>query len=120
VSHSPSPAPVAGPAVPTRVSLQQAPEKPRWGEPCNGCGFCCAAETCDLARTFMGAYEAPCPAMEFEEGRFWCGLVRTPHKYIDGISPWADDYIRSSFTLLLGVGRGCDAEDPSLTDGRTR
>ncbi len=53
----------------------RAPEKPAFGSPCNGCGFCCAAEPCGVARQFVpGATEgAPCPAMEFEHGPF---LVR--------------------------------------------
>jgi hypothetical protein len=95
-----------------------APEKPRWGDPCNGCGLCCASETCRIARQFMGAMVAPCPAMEFEGGRFWCGLVRTPHKYLAETHPWIDDSIRSSFMLVLGVGRGCDSEDPSPAPSR--
>lgn len=94
--------------------IQRAPEKPEWGSPCNGCGYCCAVETCGLARQFMGAMVAPCPAMEFEAGRFWCGLVRDPAKYL-GVAAWASDSLRSSFELLLGIGRGCDSDAPAAT-----
>jgi hypothetical protein len=63
----------------------------------------------------MNAYEAPCPAMEFEGGRFWCGLVRTPHRYIPGLEskPWTDEYLTNAMKLLLGIGRGCDSTDPT-------
>jgi hypothetical protein len=88
-----------------------APEKPREGEPCNGCGFCCAAETCKVARSLLNAYEAPCPAMEFDAGRFWCGLVRDPAKYL-GAPAWGNDLLRPTVERVLGVGRGCDATDP--------
>lgn len=30
-------------------ACEVAPEKPEEGAPCNGCGFCCAAEPCGLA-----------------------------------------------------------------------
>lgn len=93
------------------VIIERAPEKPKWGEPCNGCGFCCAAEPCDIAREFIGATKGPCPAMEFDAGRFWCGMVRSPHKYL-GVAEWVGDSMRAPFQLLLGVGRGCDSEDP--------
>jgi hypothetical protein len=87
-----------------------APEKPKFGEPCNGCGYCCAAETCDLAREFMGNPPAPCPAMEFEAGRFWCGLARTPSKYI-GFDKRTDASVAPLIADALGFGRGCDAVD---------
>jgi len=49
--------------------------KPKFTEPCNGCGFCCATELCELAdHVFPGAV-APCPALEIEDGRTWCGMI---------------------------------------------
>lgn len=97
------------------ISLLQhpstAPEKPRMGEPCNGCGYCCAAETCQLAQLLMGDPPAPCPAMEFDAGRFWCGLVRNPDKYL--VHPFIGLGTRVAPLAMesLGVGRGCDADD---------
>lgn len=90
-----------------------APEKPAYGDPCNGCGFCCAAEPCAIAGEFLGATEGPCPALEFDQGRFWCGMVRDPGKHV-GLSEWAAEEIRESVGRLiahmLGVGKGCDSD----------
>jgi hypothetical protein len=51
--------------------------------------------------------------MEFEAGRFWCGMVRNPGKYV-GLSEWAAGEIRESVGTLiahmLGVGKGCDSD----------
>lgn len=89
-----------------------APEKPAYGQPCNGCGLCCAAEPCAVAVEFLGETEGPCRAMEFEAGRFWCGMVRNPGKHI-GLDDFAANAIRESVGKLvahmLGVGRGCDS-----------
>lgn len=81
-----------------RVSLPiHGPEKPRLGEPCNGCGFCCAAEVCAIGLVVYGEQTpAPCPAMRFKEGRFWCAVVQQ-------FEP---------IGVLLGIGMGCDSNDP--------
>lgn len=86
------------------------PPKPQPSEPCNGCGICCAEMTCRLARDFLGFRSAPCPALEFDDGRFWCGLVRRPHYYL-GTFPEGDFLLQPSFAFLLGFGVGCDAND---------
>ena len=85
-----------------------APEKPQEGAPCNGCGLCCAAEPCGLAVELLGATAGPCPAMEFVDGRFWCGLVRNPSTYLDTLA-FGDHMLGAIFAQALGVGRGCDS-----------
>lgn len=84
---------------------QHAPEKPRHGQPCNGCGFCCAAEVCDLGLHVHGdETPAPCPSLTFHDGRFWCGLIEfADHK---------DRSLSAKLRFSLGVGFGCDADDP--------
>ncbi|MDP4027071.1 hypothetical protein Q8W71_31260 [Methylobacterium sp. NEAU 140] len=87
------------------------PPKPPVGAACNGCGFCCAAEPCGIAREYIGAgAEGPCPALEFEAGRFWCGMVRRPGHYLGLPHDWADAAIGATVAEALGAGRGCDAE----------
>jgi hypothetical protein len=88
---------------------QTAPEKPAEGHPCNGCGMCCAAEPCGIAVEFLGATEGPCPAMQFEGGRFWCGMTRTPGAYM-GAPDFADGILGPMFAEALGIGRGCDSD----------
>lgn len=87
-----------------------APEKPRFGSPCNGCGLCCAVERCGIAVEYLGAGPGPCPAMVFEDRRFWCGLVRTPHRFL-GTPRFGDELLGKEISRLLGVGKGCDADD---------
>jgi hypothetical protein len=89
-----------------------AAPKPRKGEPCNGCGLCCLVQPCELAVEYLSApADRPCPALEREGGRFWCGLVRAPVRYLADLEPWQGRMMARGFALLLGVGRGCDAED---------
>jgi len=85
-----------------------APEYPGFGSPCNGCGFCCAAEPCQIARDIAGFTEGPCAAMEFEEGRFVCGIVKAPSRYI-GTPDFGDAFIGAMIAQALGIGMGCDS-----------
>ena len=99
------------------TSGQLVPVKPSKGAACNGCGYCCAAEPCALAIEYVGAgKEGPCPALEFEGGRAWCGLVRHASRYMDLPNDWADQNIGEMIAAALGVGRGCDADDYTLPD----
>ncbi len=88
---------------------ERAPEKPKENEPCNGCGFCCAAIRCPLALIMIGDGPAPCPAMEFDGGRFWCGLLRDASRYSDHCPPYAAPFFREQ--LLPYFGTGCDTSD---------
>lgn len=91
---------------------QRLPLKPAYGEPCNGCGFCCAAEPCGIAREFIPDHpeEGPCLAMEFDAGRFVCGMIRQPGRYM-GLPDWGDAHMGALFAEALGAGKGCDADD---------
>lgn len=89
----------------------EAPPKPSYGAPCNGCGVCCKAIPCVLARDLIAAVEGPCPALEWEDGRYWCGLLRAPHRHIYGLEakPWADPVIRALILESGAFGVGCDS-----------
>lgn len=76
---------------------RKAPERPDDGQPCNGCGFCCAAELCDGAVMALGDVPAPCPLMTYHDGRFWCRLVETEKQA--GMEPL--------IAKALGIGTGC-------------
>jgi hypothetical protein len=86
------------------------PKKPHEGAVCNGCGLCCAVQLCPLAIEFIPDAAAPCPAMEFAEGRFWCGLARRPSRYLDTPAS-GDRLIRGMVFTALSIGEGCDASD---------
>lgn len=91
---------------------EELPRKPREGEPCNGCGLCCAVELCSLAVDLLGASAVPCPAMEIGEGRFWCGLARWPSRYL-GTPRIGDRTLGPMVRQGLSIGEGCDAGDPT-------
>ncbi len=70
--------------------------KPRFGEPCNHCGWCCMTEVCPSG-LYAGArrYEFPCKFLT-EENK--CGLIEN----ID----LTDQHFLIEF---LAIGEGCDS-----------
>lgn len=88
--------------------------KPKFGEPCNQCGWCCAEEACSLSVELLQSDIAPCIALErTEDGKFHCGLLRSPEKHL-GI-PWrgAGEFLGPMIVVVLGIGKGCCSDDPS-------
>ena len=65
-------------------------KKPKFGEPCNNCGWCCLTEVCPMGQ-FMGAGEMlPCKFLRDN----MCLLIEDGHTVEEAI----------------GVGTGCDAK----------
>ena len=93
-------------ALPVRII-----PKPAFGEPCNGCGWCCHMTACALAIDWLpDAHEGqPCPALEFRDGRSGCGLILRPSHYL-GLRFNGDAHLAPMIAEALGAGRGCDAE----------
>ena len=91
------------------------PQKPLFGKPCNGCGLCCLSETCELAKELIpkASERSICPALEFQDGRYRCGMVQRPHSYIPGLEekPWADRVIIPMVIASLGINIFCDSDD---------
>lgn len=97
-------------------------DKPKIGEPCNGCGLCCRIQVCrngaylqGLVRTLGDTVAGPCPALTTkEDGTQACGIVLNAKKYIRK-SKYREDVLRRSFMVLIGAGDGCDepGEDPT-------
>lgn len=111
------------------VDLSDRPriEKPPEGDACNGCGLCCIAEQCAVS-VILFEPQDQCPALEIEDGRYWCGLMQNPGNYNPvpeelkdafqslgelaaekGIPPEAASI--EYWKLVLGAGRGCDSTD---------
>lgn len=84
--------------------------KPKFGEPCNGCGLCCKTELCDVAEYFFAGASAPCPALEFEDGRTWCGLVRHPSRHLS-MNFNGDEVLIPMILKTLPIGQGCGMPD---------
>lgn len=99
--------------------------KPRLGQPCNGCGYCCTVEPCMLASTYLNCTSGPCVALEHNDGRSSCGLVRNPLGYlyqaanpdstVSVLDPSPDleagYHLSVKIAAALGVGQGCDSDD---------
>ena len=93
---------------------RRLPLKPALGSACNGCGMCCAMQPCGIALEFIPGHpaEGPCLALEHEAGRFVCGMIRHPRRYMPDLpNDWADEHLGRMFANALGAGRGCDADD---------
>lgn len=87
-----------------RKAKPEAPPYPGFGTPCNGCGVCCLSEQCKIGAAVRPAPEGGhCVFLAFEEGRFWCGLIRDPEGYgIEEHWPF--------LVFRMGIGAGCDSE----------
>lgn len=99
--------------------------KPKFGESCNGCGYCCTMEPCKLAQEYLHCTTGPCVALELRDGKRTCGLVRNPLGYIfkaahpDMDVPVLDaapdlpagKELSESLAAALGIGKGCDSDD---------
>ncbi len=80
---------------------REAPAKPAEGQPCNGCGVCCALETCPLGRLRFLRRRGPCPALSWSAaaGRYHCGLLLAH----------APDSLRGRLCARwIAAGSGCD------------
>lgn len=88
-----------------------APDKPAPGQPCNGCGVCCALETCPLGRLRFLRRAGPCPALEWsgEETRYRCGLLAQPGNYLR--LPAALEGLAGRWVARwIAAGHGCDCD----------
>jgi hypothetical protein len=85
---------------------RNAPPKPQLGQPCNGCGVCCASQPCPLGILFSGRWRGRCRMLRFDEAaaRYRCGLIRgvaDPFGWRRVLDGWTRRWI--------GAGLGCDS-----------
>jgi len=87
-----------------------AQRKPKFTEPCNGCGFCCASSVCEVGLKLHGNTQAPCQLMRWREGRFFCGAIDIADEMgvIEGFA----------LRVKLAIGFGCDSETDEEWDVR--
>ena len=92
-----------------------APEKPAEGQPCNGCGVCCALETCPAGRLRFLQKQGPCPALEWSAGetRYRCGLLTRPGHYLGWLPRSAEMLARRLLSRWIAAGQGCDCSASS-------
>lgn len=93
-----------------RVILIQplAPPKPAVGEPCNGCGVCCASEPCPVGILVSRRLRGACAALRWDESarRYRCGVVEEPRRWLPVLpAAWA----RRLALRWIAAGQGCDS-----------
>jgi hypothetical protein len=83
---------------------RQAPAKPALGEPCNGCGACCATEPCPVGAVMSLKRSGQCVALEWDERetRYRCGLLAR--------SAQTGAPARRLVARWIAAGQGCDAD----------
>ena len=97
--------------MPYRVILLQAaaPPKPALGQPCNGCGVCCATEPCPLGMVLSRCRHGACRALQWDEaqGQYRCGVLAQPQAWWPDALPvsWA----RALARRWIAAGFGCDS-----------
>src|SRR5690348_11874189 len=74
------------------------PPKPKYGEPCNGCGLFCQACLCPIAIDLFPTADlnSACPALVWSGSRYLCAVVEVAESL--GLD-----------ILTLGFGVGCDS-----------
>jgi hypothetical protein len=87
-----------------------APAKPCWGEPCNGCGICCAAEPCPVGQLRFRRRRGSCPAQAWDAAasRYRCGLIVDPRRFIPGLPGFLHGLVAGLLRRQIAAGRGCD------------
>lgn len=95
----------------------EAPAKPSWGDACNGCGVCCAAEPCPVGVLVSGRRKGSCAALEWQdaERRYVCGVVTSPARYLGVGSGRLGQLVSAIARRMISAGKGCDS-DAQLID----
>ncbi len=89
-----------------------APAKPAAGEPCNGCGVCCAFAPCPLGVLVSGRRHGACDALRWQVDtqRYGCAMASDPA----AVWPRLPLALRAPMMLLakrwIAAGAGCDSD----------
>lgn len=67
--------------------------KPKFGDDCNNCGYCCIAEVCPIGQDLTGSSIGPCKLLVSKNGKHYCHLAKN-----------------ETTREALGIGTGCFAE----------
>ncbi len=90
----------------------EAPAKPLTGQACNGCGVCCAAEPCPVARVFLWLWRGACRALIWvdAEQHYRCGMLLQPSSYLFILpASWQTGFSRL-VARWIAAGTVCDSD----------
>jgi hypothetical protein len=89
-----------------------APDKPSPGQPCNGCGVCCLAEPCPVARVFLWQSMGACRALLWlgPERQYRCGLLLMPSTYLPLLPRAWQPWFRRVLRRWIAAGTACDSD----------
>ncbi|MBI5816707.1 MAG: hypothetical protein HZB29_13980 [Nitrospinae bacterium] len=89
----------------------KAPDKPSIGEPCNGCGVCCAMTPCAVGIFLLRQKrEANCRALEWDEpqNRYQCGVAARPGRFFTILPAFMEKPAGRLISRWISAGSGCD------------
>ncbi len=93
-----------------------APDKPPAGEPCNGCGVCCASEPCPIGILVSRRRHGACAALEWSDdaGLYRCGLIENPAAHLPVALRRAAPLLAPAIARLarryIAADLGCDCD----------
>jgi hypothetical protein len=85
-----------------------APAKPPEGQPCNGCGLCCAFAPCPMGALISRRRTGACKALEWQtaNARYRCGVLSSPKRWV----PWLPTALtRKLARRWIAASTGCDS-----------
>jgi hypothetical protein len=93
------------------VVHREAPPKPPWGQPCNGCGLCCLARPCPVGILISRRRQGACKALRWsaEHRRYWCGAITDPAAFLPPLLRPAHRIFRALARRWIAAGHGCDS-----------
>ena len=100
----------------------EAPPKPVFGAPCNGCGVCCLLEPCPLGVLLSGRRSGACSALRWQPDsrQYRCGAITSAQEVLrdrlplfvhGGVPPLAALLARAA-QRWVAAGVGCDCDVP--------
>lgn len=89
----------------------EAPRQPAPGQPCNGCGVCCAAEPCPAGMLLSRRRRGACRALVWSaaDGCYRCGLVQAPRQVLTWLPAAASPWVAQAARRWIAAATGCDA-----------
>ena len=72
-----------------------APDKPSFGQPCNGCGVCCVSEPCPVGIVVSRRTTGACDALIWSDPdrRYRCGLIEQPSRFLPRPLCWTAPWL---------------------------